>query len=63
MEGSVLVDESTDECILFISSDDLVAKLLTTHCADHPVHAQGIHDMILNQEDPARVSRTEFGLP
>ena len=56
VEGSVLVDESTDDYILFTTSDGLVAKLPTAHCADHPAQAQGIREMLLNQDDPARVS-------
>ena len=56
VEGSILVDESTEDYILFTTSDGLLAKLPTAHCADHPAHAQGIHDKLLNQDDPARVS-------
>ena len=57
VEGSVLTDESTDDYILFTTSDGLVAKLPTAHCADHPAHARGMRDMFLNQNDPARVRK------
>lgn len=56
VEGSILVDESTEDYILFTTSDGLLAKLPTAHCADHPAHAQAIHDKLLNQDDPPRVS-------